>query len=254
MSKVDPFLFKDKQLNKISIITIVYNGENEIKDTIESVIRQTYSNIEYIIIDGKSNDSTLKIVESYSNEIDLIISEPDLGIYDAMNKGIQLATGNWINFMNAGDVFYSKETLQNIFNQDYHDSKILYGKAIVSHGDKTKVFKNGKIKNLDIGTQFCHQSTFIDLALHKEYPFNISNKISGDFEFFYTVRKKKFKFEFIDLFVSKISSGGTSDVNRIDGIVACWNVVEKSPLINLRYIGRILLELTKSLIKNTIKR
>lgn len=90
---------------KVSIITVVYNGEKELENTILSVIRQTYDNLEYIIVDGGSTDNTINIIKKYANKISYWISEPDKGIYDAMNKGIDVANGEWLLFRNCGDYF-----------------------------------------------------------------------------------------------------------------------------------------------------
>ena len=99
---------------KFSIITVTYNAEAVLEDTIQSVISQTYHHIEYIIIDGASKDRTLAIAERYRDHITLLVSEPDKGLYDAMNKGIHLATGDYLCFLNAGDSFHEDDTLQQM--------------------------------------------------------------------------------------------------------------------------------------------
>ena len=101
---------------KVSIITVVYNDVKNIRSTIESYLSQSYDNKEYIIIDGGSNDGTMDIVNLYRDRIDVVVSEPDKGIYDAMNKGIKRATGNWIGILNSGDTFVSTDTLKTVFS------------------------------------------------------------------------------------------------------------------------------------------
>lgn len=99
----------------VTVITISYNAEAIIERTILSVINQTYPAVEYIIIDGGSTDSTVDIIEKYANKVTYWISEPDNGIYDAMNKGLDIATGKWVSFMNSGDYYYSNNVLDAIF-------------------------------------------------------------------------------------------------------------------------------------------
>ena len=101
---------------KISVVTVCYNAADTIERTMLSVLNQTYHDIEYIIIDGGSTDGTVDIIRKYADKIAYWASEPDKGIYDAMNKGIKVATGEWINFMNAGDIFCDKNVLTNIFS------------------------------------------------------------------------------------------------------------------------------------------
>ena len=103
-------------MDKITIVTVTYNCSKILKETLESCINQDYENVEYIIIDGASTDGTLDIINQHSENISFILSEPDKGIYDAMNKGIEHATGEWIFFLNAGDKFYSNKTLSDLFH------------------------------------------------------------------------------------------------------------------------------------------
>lgn len=118
---------------KISVVTVCYNAVKDIEKTILSVINQTYPNIEYIIIDGGSKDGTMDVVNRYKDKIDVIVSEPDKGIYDAMNKGIDRATGEWINFMNAGDCFMEEDTINKVFTKDIDECKsVLYGDVELS--------------------------------------------------------------------------------------------------------------------------
>lgn len=102
-------------MEKITIITVTFNCKNSIEKTIQNIINQSYKNIEYIIVDGRSTDGTVEIINKYTNNIDIFISEPDNGIYDGMNKGIKLSSGDWIIFMNSGDYFVSLDILDKIF-------------------------------------------------------------------------------------------------------------------------------------------
>ncbi len=116
---------------KISIVTVCYNAERNIEKTILSVINQTYDNIEYIVIDGGSNDGTLSVINKYASKIDKVISEPDKGIYDAMNKGITLAKGDWINFMNAGDSYVDSCVLKLVSDNINSNCDMIYGDIIL---------------------------------------------------------------------------------------------------------------------------
>ena len=137
--------YEDKPL--ISIITVVFNGEKYLEETIQSVINQTYSNVEYIIIDGGSSDGTLDIIKKYEERIDYWVSEKDKGIYDAMNKGIDVASGEWINFMNAGDGFYADDVLDKIFILNQY-TPMQKGYEV----DHTKT-----VAEISIQNQFCTQ-------------------------------------------------------------------------------------------------
>ena len=244
---------EDKPL--ISIITVVFNGEKYLEETMQSVINQTYDNVEYIIIDGGSTDGTLDIIKKYEDQIDYWVSERDKGIYDAMNKGIDAATGEWINFMNAGDGFYADYVLSKIFSQnELKNIDIVYGNHNVVYPHKTRIAKAGNIKDIWKGSQFCHQSAFVSATVHKKNKFNLCNRIGADFEFFYALYKKKKNFKYIDIIVANYSAGGLSDIKRVDSIVGCWNVVDKNNRVNLYYIWIILVEILKGWVKRVVGR
>lgn len=168
----------------ISIITVSYNAESTIENTIQSVINQTYPNIEYIIIDGGSTDRTLEIIKKYEHHISCWISEPDKGIYNAMNKGIQIASGDWINFMNAGDTFHDFNTINNIHFEQIDKTlyKIVYGDTIKKKYSKTFYIKAFNISHIKRSIICCHQSLFVSLMDKSQVLFDEKYKISADFQ------------------------------------------------------------------------
>lgn len=236
----------------VTIITVVFNGENDIEDTIVSVINQTYENIEYIIIDGGSSDGTLDIIKKYNDAIDYWISEPDRGIYDAMNKGLDFTSGDWVNFMNAGDKFFNFSVLSDIFDNEIHNkAQILYGNHQVIYQDgKIRNSEGGKIVNLWKGSQFSHQATFIDCNYHRAHKFNLCTKIVADYEFFFIAFKKDILFKHLDITVAKFEAEGVSDIKRIDSILGRWIIIDKSFRTNIYYCYLILVENIKKVIKN----
>lgn len=180
--------------NKVSIITVVYNGVNEIEQTILSVINQTYKNIEYIIIDGASSDGTVDVIKKYEDSIAYWISKPDKGIYDAMNQGIDYASGKYILFMNAGDLFYDASVVANASILFYDFPDVIYGNTIVNYKWGKYIVKPGKIKELNSRLPFCHQSAFVKADLMKEKKFDLTRKISADFNFFNLIFTEKKRF------------------------------------------------------------
>lgn len=197
-------------MKRISIITVCYNAENIIEETIKSVISQTYLEYEYIIIDGQSTDKTLNIISKYKDKIACIHTEKDNGIYDAMNKGIAKSTGEWINFMNAGDKFASPKTLYNIFvseKRQIENADIIYGDTIAftKIGEKYIKCKKPFWKNTAFvhGKGICHQSIFIRLDLVKKYPFDISLKICADYKMVYNLYINGYKFTYLPLPIAK---------------------------------------------------
>ncbi len=207
---------KDKPL--ISIITVVYNGEKYLEETILSVINQTYDNVEYIIIDGGSTDGTVEIIKKYEDSVDYWVSEKDDGIYDAMNKGIDIASGDWINFMNAGDSFCDEYVLENLFlKNDCSSYDIVYGSAIVVDEARTieLILKPKPFTKLNLlfwtTRTVCHQSIFVSRNIIE--PYSLKYKLKGELNWYFDLLKKSNKFKIIDTSIVYYSLGGTGDIN-----------------------------------------
>ncbi len=219
--------YEDKPL--ISIITVVYNGEQFLEETIKSIINQSYDNVEYIIIDGGSTDGTLDIIKKYEDRIDYWVSEKDEGIYDAMNKGIDLVSGDWINFMNAGDSFYINETLREIFYNNYNFTNInvIYGDLEIDYGDFRRFQKAKSLSGIWKGMIFSHQSSFIRASYHKMHKYSLNYKIAGDFEFFYKFYENNTQFEYIAITIAIVDVEGLSDANRVECLKQKYDVVSQ---------------------------
>lgn len=185
----------------ISIVTVSYNAISTIESTILSVLNQTYSNIEYLIIDGGSTDGTADVIKKYADKIAYWISEPDNGIYDAMNKGIDVATGDWINFMNAGDLFYNTDTIRQFVDLHSLNSDIVYGDTIIKLSIGQYLERAKKISFLKKGMAFGHQAAFIKTSFHKKNNYDASFHSSGDYNFFFQAYIRNYKFQYIPLII-----------------------------------------------------
>jgi len=204
---------------KISIITIVFNGEKEIEKTLQSVIAQKkHVSFEYIVVDGKSTDRTAEIIQHYISDIDVYVSESDRGISDAFNKGVKLANGSWVNFLNAGDTFASDQTLLEV-------SLFLDTKYDIVYGDMNFVDEEGIIlrrmtkKNVNVPFyrmfRVLHQSTFHNKSYFDEYGlFDIEFKRVMDLELL--LRKRELKYLHVDRVFSNLEIGGISQTNIVD--------------------------------------
>jgi len=195
----------------VTVITVVYNAKELLEETILSVLNQTYSSIEYIIVDGGSTDGTLDVIKKYQDKITKYISEPDQGIYDAMNKGIALAKGQWLNFMNAGDSFYFNDVLQKVFENKFsQDNAVIYGNTDVGH--KILKYKSDlNLQDMAQGMMLCHQSTFYRLNTTIKY--NLKYSICADQDFTMQYFKLGKKSKYLDMTVSKYNLDGISSQN-----------------------------------------
>lgn len=202
--------FETKPL--ISIITVVYNGVKHLEKTIQSVTGQNYDNVEYIIVDGGSNDGTLDIIKKYEEVIDYWMSEPDKGISDAFNKGIETATGDWLNFLNAGDCFISKETVSNVAKY-FKQKHIITGFSKSGKGKCPRRPKNN-LQPLQIKARISHQASFISKSIFlKKGNFSTDFRIRMDYDLWMRVLKE-YDFLFIDDILVCFDATGISGSDR----------------------------------------
>ncbi|MEZ9852476.1 glycosyltransferase family 2 protein [Vibrio breoganii] len=194
---------------KISIITVNYNNRCGLIETINSVLSQTYENIEFVIVDGASTDGSVDALLGYNDERITFISEKDFGIYDAMNKGISLASGDWLVFMNSGDQFYNNSVIETVVNNPnvMNDSvKLLYGDKVL---DGVVYPALDLSKNIETGGMFaCHQSMFF----RPNIKYNLSYKIYGDYDLLARIYKSygPNSFYYLDMTICQIEGGGIS--------------------------------------------
>ena len=192
---------------KISIITICYNCCKDLERTIQSVIAQSYTNKEYIVVDGGSTDGTADVLARYKEKIDVVISEKDDGIYDALNKGVRHASGEWILCLNAGDVFSSDDILSSIFQKSIpNDKSFIYSDFELVHEDGTIEKRNCNRATGDIH----HQNAIYRRALHDTYGYYIVTRpyIVSDLLFFLAVPADQYIKT--DRVIARVKDGGIS--------------------------------------------
>lgn len=169
---------------KVTVVTVVKNAESVIEKTINSVLNQDYPNIEYVVIDGKSQDSTKSIIAKYSHQIQKYISEADDGIYDAMNKASKMASGEWIIYMNAGDIFYSSDSLSKLTQAFNSDTDVIFAGVAEVFVDEfeTRIFHKmpRTIENIWYQMPTSHQATIVRLSTQRHYQFNTAYKWCAD--------------------------------------------------------------------------
>lgn len=207
---------------RLSIITITYNAALTLERTIISVEKQNYSNIEYIIVDGKSTDLTMDIVARHASRIDKSISEPDGGLYYAMNKGLNMATGDYVWFLNAGDEIAEEDTVTKMF-ASADDADVYYGDTVMTNmrgeviGERRlcppkeltwKSFKNGMLVS--------HQSFVPRRSLCKEY--DTQYRFSADFDWCVSILRRSTAIVNTDLILSRFLDGGITKQNIIPGL------------------------------------
>ena len=236
---------------KISIITVSFNSAKTIKETIESILIQDYNNIEYIIIDGGSSDETIDIVKSYSEKISYFISEKDNGIYDAMNKGIKVATGDIVGILNSDDFYPNSFVLSNVARSfEKYNCDAVYGDLVyVNKKDTTQIkrywqagnYNTSKIKN---GWMLPHPTFFVKKVMYDRHGlYNSALKRAADYEMILKLLyKENISVHYIPMILVKMRMGGASNstfLNRIrankeDGLAWTKNQLNKPMFVRIR--------------------
>ena len=212
---------------KVSLITIAYNSAETIEDTIKSIIAQDYSNIEYIIIDGGSSDKTLSIVDKFKDSITTIISEPDKGIYDAMNKGVQNATGDIVGILNSDDIYADNKVVSSIVEAIGNKDSIYADLVYVDRDNTDKVtryWKSGKYRKgiFKKGWMPPHPTFFIKKSCYNQYGnYNLQLKSAADYELMLRMlHKYNISVAYLPEVITKMRVGGQSNVTLLNRLKA----------------------------------
>lgn len=216
---------------KLSIITIVYNNAADIERTMLSVLNQTYPNIEYIVIDGASSDGTLAIIQKYQDRISRLISEKDKGIYNAMNKGIKLATGDYLLFMNSGDELFATDTVEKVFATEpgadiyYGETEIINSKGESMGQRRHKTPETFTWRGFNLGMSISHQAIYIKRSLIE--PYDETYLLSADIDWIIRAAKKAKKIVNTRMYVAKYLFGGMSKQKHKQSLVERFHIMRK---------------------------
>ncbi len=219
---------------RLSIVTVVFNNVRHIERTLESVIRQTYPHIEYIVIDGGSTDGTMDLIRKYADQITCLVSEKDRGIYDAMNKGLALATGDYVLFMNSGDELYQPETVANVFTSA-PDADIYYGETemIDEKGNSLGQRRHAAPevftwRSFRYGMCISHQAIYIRRSITG--PYDLTYELSADIDWIIRAAKKATRIVNARQYVAKYLIGGMSKKRH-------WQSLKERFSIFTKYYG-----------------
>ena len=217
---------------RLSIITIVYNNVADIERTLQSVINQSYKNIEYIVIDGGYTDGTLEILTKHKANIQQLVSEPDKGIYDAMNKGLALATGDYVLFMNSGDELFASDTVEKVFASG-DDADIYYGETemINAEGEslgqrRHKAPEKFTWRDFKYGMSISHQAIYIKKSLTAPYN-NTLYGLSADIDWILNAAKRAKKIVNVHAYLAKYLVGGMSKKKHRQSLLERFNIMRK---------------------------
>lgn len=226
---------------EFTIVTVTFNCEDSIEKTMNSVFCQTYTQYEYIIIDGESTDRTTEIIRKHADKLTTFVSEKDRGIYDAMNKGAALARGKWILFLNSGDVLADASVLEKVAQRTaMTTSDIVYGDMILCKNGNLIIRQAQEPANRH-RMYFCHQSAFTRTAIAKAIPFDLQFKLAGDFYFFKQCYLRGYRFEHVPEPWAIYDVSGISSRNRLAVLTENLRIIRlfDKGLTKIRHLFRL---------------
>lgn len=224
---------------KVSIITVTYNAGVMLEKTLDSIQKQQYGNKETIVVDGKSTDNSLAIIQHYADQgtVTQWSSEPDKGIYDAMNKGVNRCSGQWVIFMNAGDTFATDDVLHQVFSNKWDAADIVYGDVVKDNHVKAAPAHYRLYHRM----LFCHQCVFVRRQCLVDIPFDIHHRLSADYKFFIQQYQQGARFQYINMPIAIFDTTGVSNSKRSSGLFDNIKVVcETIPFPQrIKFIARL---------------
>ena len=225
----------------LSVIIVTYNAEKAIKNTLVSLLEQTRDFYEIIIIDGKSEDSTLAIINDTYIELNAkipitIVSEKDKGIYDAMNKGVACAKGKYVYFLNAGDLLYGKNVFRAIELPLQGDYDVIYGNVLDDYGYKRELLKAAGLDKIKLKMVFCHQAAFISRQCQIDYLYDVQYKLCADYNFFLSMYLKEKKFLYQDTTIAVYSRMGVSSNSTLKVLKEYSEIQKKNGVWGVKQI------------------
>lgn len=204
----------------LSVITVCFQARDQVQATLTNLLEQTWTDFEYLVIDGGSGDGTKALLDGATPAFSqagipfCFLSEPDQGIYDAMNKGVRMAAGTWLLFLNAGDLLLDPEVLARTFKTP-PEAKILYGDTLCIYQGQKKLYPALPLSHLTYEMAFCHQSAFIRRELLLEHPYDITYRVCADHHFFLSMYLQQISFARLPFPVSVYEIAGYSDQHKL---------------------------------------
>lgn len=245
-------------VNKITIITVCFNAEKTIAETIESVLSQDYPIYQYIIVDGKSTDGTIRIINRYTSKFQekgirfVYYSEEDEGIFDAMNKGIKYASGDWVYFLNSDDTLYSQDTIKKVFSSDYEDVDCVYGDTVNKHGKQIYYRASLPIDVVTYRNPYVHQALFCKRGILEKYSFDTNYKYSADFDQCVRMYVDGISFRHISIPIALFSLEGRSQKDFRIGVKEFERIRKNNGIAGRDWLKRHMLYMAVFVIKGNI--